>query len=359
MMPYSLACSGDMKRSRFVSCSTFSIGWPVWRARISVLRLTRNSHSLHLDDRVRGVAAEPAGALVDHDPAVRQGVALARGAGRQQDGGHRGGHADADRADRRAQVLHRVVDGEPGVDDAAGRVDVQADVLLRVLGLEEQELGDDEVGDVVLDRVAEEDDPLAQQARVDVVGALAAAGGFDDHRHEHRVVSLGRRGSWVTAVDGGQPARAGSSSVTAAASSVSATGPSWAGMAPGSVAPMDALAWAWSLSMADGTSSRCGSAGCSGCAVSQPSMMCSTTRLRRSVLRMNVATALGVEVLGQPGVAGVALAAPGDLGVDGRVGDLDALRVGDLGQHEQGLDALLGIRPELGVELAPRSSRWP
>ena len=32
---------------------------------------------LHLDDGVRGVAAEPARALVDHDPAVRQGVALA------------------------------------------------------------------------------------------------------------------------------------------------------------------------------------------------------------------------------------------------------------------------------------------
>jgi hypothetical protein len=38
---------------------------------------------------------------------------------------------------------------------------------------------------VVLDGVAQEDDPLAQQARVDVVGALTTAGGFDDHRDEH------------------------------------------------------------------------------------------------------------------------------------------------------------------------------
>ena len=92
---------------------------------------------------------------------------------------------DADRADRRAQVLHRVVDGEAGRDLAAGRVDVQADVLLRVLRLEEEELGDDQVGEVVLDRVAQEDDPLAQQARVDVVGALPPAGGLDDHGDEH------------------------------------------------------------------------------------------------------------------------------------------------------------------------------
>src|SRR6478735_6723412 len=58
----------------------------------------------HLDDRVGGVAAEPARALVDHDPAVRQGVALALRAGRQQHRRRRGRHADADRADRRAQV---------------------------------------------------------------------------------------------------------------------------------------------------------------------------------------------------------------------------------------------------------------
>ncbi len=73
----------------------------------------------------------------------------------------------------------------PRVDDAARRVDVQADVLLRVLGLEEEQLRDDEVRDVVLDRVAQEDDPFLEQARVDVVGALASAGGLDDHRHEH------------------------------------------------------------------------------------------------------------------------------------------------------------------------------
>ena len=33
--------------------------------------------------------------------------------------------------------------------------------------------------------VAQEDDPLAQQAGVDVVGALPPAGGLDDHGDEH------------------------------------------------------------------------------------------------------------------------------------------------------------------------------
>jgi hypothetical protein len=47
-----------------------------------------------------------------------------------------------------------------------------------------QELGHDEVGDLVVDRRAEEDDALVQQAREDVELALAAGGALDDHRDQ-------------------------------------------------------------------------------------------------------------------------------------------------------------------------------
>ena len=60
---------------------------------------------------------------------------------------------------------------------------------------------------------------------------------------------------------------------------------------------------------------------------------------------------LGFEVLGELRVAGVALAAELDLGVDVRVGDHDALGLGDLREDEQHLDALLGIGPEVRVEV--------
>ena len=68
----------------------------------------------------------------------------------------------------RLDVLHRVVDREQRRDDAAGRVDVQADVLVGVLGLEVQQLGHDQVADVVVDRRAQEHDALLEQAGVDV-----------------------------------------------------------------------------------------------------------------------------------------------------------------------------------------------
>ena len=80
--------------------------------------------------------------------------------------------------------LHRVVNRQPGRNRPARAVDVEQDVLVGILGLEEQHLRDDQIGDLVVDRRADEDDAVLQQPRKDVVGALAAVGLFDDHRHE-------------------------------------------------------------------------------------------------------------------------------------------------------------------------------
>src|SRR5438876_348120 len=74
----------------------------------------------------------------------------------------------------------RVVDRETGVHRAARRVAVNLDVLVRVVGLEVDHLGDDEVRHIVVDRRAKEDDPLLQHPRVDVAEALSAGGLLDD-----------------------------------------------------------------------------------------------------------------------------------------------------------------------------------
>ena len=49
---------------------------------------------------------------------------------------------------------------------------------------EVQELRDDEVRHVVLDRTDNEDQPIFQQPRVDVVRPLAARRLLDDHRYQ-------------------------------------------------------------------------------------------------------------------------------------------------------------------------------
>jgi hypothetical protein len=47
-----------------------------------------------------------------------------------------------------------------------------------------EQFGDRQVGDLVVDRCAEEDDSLVQETRVDVEGALAVHGLLDHHRNQ-------------------------------------------------------------------------------------------------------------------------------------------------------------------------------
>ena len=69
----------------------------------------------------------------------------------------------------------------------AGTVDVHVDGFLAGLRLEEEELRDHQRRDVVVDGAHEADDAVLEQARVDVVAALAPAGLLDDDGHEGRV----------------------------------------------------------------------------------------------------------------------------------------------------------------------------
>ena len=101
-----------------------------------------------MDLDVGRLALEAAARLMDQDPAVGQRHALARRAAGQQQRAHAHRHAEADRLHVGLDELHRVVDRQAGVDDAAGRVDVQRDVLVGVLALEVQQLRDDEVRDL-------------------------------------------------------------------------------------------------------------------------------------------------------------------------------------------------------------------
>jgi hypothetical protein len=158
----------------------------------------------HVFDRrthVGGGAASTTGDLMDHDVRVRQSVALALGASAEQHGAHAGHEADGVGADVAGEELHRVINRETCGDAAAGAVDVNVDVFLRVLHLEEQKLGDDDIGDVIVDGGAEENDAVLQQARVDVISALHTAFRFDDGRHD--VVVLRDNGFGVVVEHGG------------------------------------------------------------------------------------------------------------------------------------------------------------
>ena len=124
---------------------------------------------------------------MDHDHGVGQAEALALRAARQQHGSHGSGHAHADGGDVGLDEVHGVQDGKTGIDLAAGRVNVERDVLLGILALEMQQLRDDQVGRHRVDLLAQEDDAVVEQTGIDVVAALAAGRLFDDVGHERGI----------------------------------------------------------------------------------------------------------------------------------------------------------------------------
>ena len=128
--------------------------------------------------------------LVEQDARVRQRVPLAGGTDREQERARRRGLPDTPCGDVGPDRLHRVVDREHADPRSARRVDVQRDVLVGILGLEEQQLRDDDVRDGVVELAAEEDNAFAQQSRVDVEGALAPVR-LLDHGWDHEPLAHG------------------------------------------------------------------------------------------------------------------------------------------------------------------------
>jgi hypothetical protein len=101
------------------------------------------------------------------------------------------------------------VDGQAGADRATRGVDVQGDVPARVLGGEQHQFGADPVGQVVVDLLAEEDDPVPKQPleqlvaeRLDgPVGRGRDGGGrrqlLGGRPHDRRHLQVGMRGHCV------------------------------------------------------------------------------------------------------------------------------------------------------------------
>ena len=80
-----------------------------------------------------------------------------------------------------ADILHRIVDREAGRHDATRRVDVEIDVFVRVIRFQEQQLGANQARYAIVDRPDQKDDPLFEQTRINVVGALPTIGLLDHH----------------------------------------------------------------------------------------------------------------------------------------------------------------------------------
>ena len=117
-----------------------------------------------------------------HYAAIRQCVTLTPCSSGEKKRSHTGGLSDAVGDDLTLKEVHGVVNGHTVGHAATWRVDVEADVLFRVLHLEEEHLRDDRIGDKIVDRCADEYNTVAKKAAVNIPGALGATFTFVDSR---------------------------------------------------------------------------------------------------------------------------------------------------------------------------------
>ena len=75
---------------------------------------------------------------MDHDTGMGQGKPFALGSGCQEDGGHRGCHADANGRNIGTDVLHGVINGQSSTHTAARAIDVEMDILIRIFRFEKE-----------------------------------------------------------------------------------------------------------------------------------------------------------------------------------------------------------------------------
>ena len=110
----------------------------------------------------------PCERLVDHDAAVGKRESLALGSRCQQHRAHAGTLSETVGGDVATDKLHGVVDRHTRGDRTTGAVDIHVDVSLAVFELKVQQLSNDAVRDIVVDGTSQQDDPIAEQATVNV-----------------------------------------------------------------------------------------------------------------------------------------------------------------------------------------------
>ena len=137
-------------------------------------------HLLSLNCNVGGVTTNAAKGLVHHDARMGECVALPGGTGAEEELAHRGAETHADCSDLGAHELHGVVDGHASGHRSTRGVDVEPNWLVGILGLEKQHLGDQEVGNVVVDIGAEKDDAVLEETVEDVEACEVWAVGLRD-----------------------------------------------------------------------------------------------------------------------------------------------------------------------------------
>jgi hypothetical protein len=137
---------------------------------------------------IRRLTGEAGRRLVDHDARVGERRTLALRSGGEQKRAHTRRLTDAERRHIGFNILHGIIDGKSRGHHATRRIDVEVNVLLRILRLQEEQLRDHQARDMVIDSLAQEDDAVFEKARKYVIGPFAPRSLFNDEGYKAHAV---------------------------------------------------------------------------------------------------------------------------------------------------------------------------
>ena len=113
---------------------------------------------------------------MNHDAGIGQGITFSRRTRSQEEGSHAGSRTEADSGYVRLDMLHGVVNSQPGGDYAARTINIQMNVFVRIFRFQKQKLGDDHIGNIVVNGPADKYYAVLKQTGIDIVGPLAPVG---------------------------------------------------------------------------------------------------------------------------------------------------------------------------------------
>mmetsp|Transcript_36244 Transcript_36244/g.79336 ORF Transcript_36244/g.79336 Transcript_36244/m.79336 type:complete len:311 (+) Transcript_36244:182-1114(+) len=146
---------------------------------VGVEHFPNEQNFLGLNFNIGSLTLRPAERLMDHNARVGQRSTLTLGTCAEEEGAHTGRHTEAYGRYVTGNVLHGVIDGHTGRDGSAGTVDVESNVGLGIFVGQIEQLGNEDVGDLVVDALPKEEDTILEEAGDDV--HLAALGIDDGH----------------------------------------------------------------------------------------------------------------------------------------------------------------------------------
>ena len=69
-------------------------------------------------------------------------------------------------------------------------VDIDTDVLIRIFRFKKQQLGQNDIGYIVVNWANEKDYPFLEQTGIDVIGTFTASALLDNHRHQIQIFNF-------------------------------------------------------------------------------------------------------------------------------------------------------------------------